>query len=95
MLKDTLDMAYEVTKLIKKSPKWEAEFHRKQAELLGQMERDFHVYNMDSPTLKILGPTRWIVWAASLSAILKNYGTLMKLWEWAQDKVSDTAWRLE
>ena len=38
-------MAYEITKLIKKSPKSEAEFHRKQAEFLGQMEHDFHVYD--------------------------------------------------
>ena len=43
-------MACEITKLIKKSPKREAEFHRKQTELLGQRERDFHVYDMDSPT---------------------------------------------
>ena len=51
LLKDTLDMAYEITKLMKKSPKREAAF-------LGQMERDFHVYNMDSPTLKIFCPTK-------------------------------------
>ena len=49
LLKDTLDVAYEITKLIKKSPKGEAEFHRKQAEFLGQMECDFHVYDKDSP----------------------------------------------
>ena len=90
LLKDTLDMAYEVTKLIKKSSKSEAEFHRKQAELLGQMEREFHVYDVDSPSLKILCPTRWTVRAASQSAILKNYGTLMKLWGWPQDNVSDS-----
>ena len=29
MLKDTLDVAYEITKLIKKNPKREAEFYRK------------------------------------------------------------------
>ena len=54
------------------------------------MKHDFHVYDTDSPTLKILCPTRWTVRAASLSAILKNYGTLMKLWGWAQDNVSDS-----
>ena len=53
------------------------------------MERDFHVYDMVSPTLKILCPTRWTVRAASLSAILKNYGALMKLWGWTQDNISD------
>ena len=83
-------MAYEITKLIKKSPKREVEFHRKQAEHLGQMEHDFHVYDIDSLTLKILCPTRWTLRAASLSYILKNYGTLMKLWGWAQDNVSDS-----
>ena len=36
LLKDTLDTAYEVTKLIKKSPIREAEFYRKQAEFLGK-----------------------------------------------------------
>ena len=83
-------MTYEITKLIKKSPKREAEFHRKQAEFLGQMERDFHVYDMDSPTLKILCSTWWTVQAASLSVILKNYGILMKLSGWAQDNISDS-----
>ena len=37
LLKDALNMAYEITKLIKKRPKTEAEFHRKQAEFLGQL----------------------------------------------------------
>ena len=89
---NTLDMAYEITKpiLIKKSPKREAKFHRKQAEFLGQMEHDFLVYDMHLPTLKILCPTRWTVRAASPSATLKNYGTLMKLWRWPQDNVSDS-----
>ena len=88
MLKDTLDMAYEITKLIKKSPKRETEFNRKKAEFLGQMERDFIVYDMDTPTLKIFSPTRWTLRASPLSGILKNYGTLMKLWGWAHDNVS-------
>ena len=35
LLKGMLDMAYEITKLIKKSLKREAEFHRKQAKFLG------------------------------------------------------------
>ena len=54
LLKDTLDMAYEITKLIKKSPKREAEF-------LGQRERDVYVHDVDSLTLKTLCPTRWTV----------------------------------
>ena len=54
------------------------------------MERDFHLYEMDSLTLKIHFPTRWTVQAVFLSAILNNQGTLMKLWGWAQDNVSDS-----
>ena len=90
LLKDVLDIAYEITKLIKKSPKREAEFRKKQAEIVGQMEHNLHVDDIDSPTLKILCPTRWTIRAASLSDILKNYGTLMKLWDWSQDNVSDS-----
>ena len=47
-------------------------------------------YDIDSLILKIFYPTRWTVRAASLSSILKNYGTLMKLWGWAQDNVNDS-----
>ena len=36
-------MPYDITELIKKSPKREAGFHRRQAEFLGQMECDFQV----------------------------------------------------
>ena len=39
---------------------------------------------------KILYPAWWTLRAASLSAILKNCGTLMKLWGWAEDNVSDS-----
>ena len=73
-----------------RSPKREAEFHRKQAEFLGQIEIDFHANDMASATLKIPCPTRWTVRAASLSAILKNYGTLMKLWGWEHDNISNS-----
>ena len=71
-LKDPLDKADGITKLIKKSTKREAEFHRKQAEFLGQMELDFHIHDMNLPTLKILCPIRWTFRAPFLSAILKN-----------------------
>ena len=48
------------------------------------------MYTIDSPTLKILCPTSWTLRVASLCATLKNYGTLIKLWGWAQDNVSDS-----
>ena len=42
-------MANVITKLIKKSPKREAEFQRIQQKFWGQIERDFHAYDMESP----------------------------------------------
>ena len=52
LLRATLDMTYEIIKLIKKSPDSEAEFHRKHTKFLGHMESDFHLYDMESPTLQ-------------------------------------------
>ena len=52
LLNNTLDTCYEITDK-KNNPIREAEFHRKQAEFLGQMECDFNVYDIDLPTLKI------------------------------------------
>ena len=68
-LKYTLDMAYEISTLIRKSLKREVEFHRKKEESVGPKEHDFHVYDMDTPTLEILCPTRWTLQAASLCLI--------------------------
>jgi len=42
-----LDMAYEITKLIKKSPKREEEFHRKQAEFQGEMDHNLRIDDID------------------------------------------------
>ena len=89
LLKDILDMAYEITKLIEKHPKREAEFHTKQAEFLWQMENDFHIYGMESPTRKILCPTRWTRKLHRRVLFWRNYWTLLKLWGWAQDHDSD------
>ena len=51
LLKDTLDMAYEITKPTKKSPKREAEFHRKQAQFVEQTECDlrYGLTNFENP----------------------------------------------
>ena len=56
LLKDTLDMAYDITNLIKNSTENKQNFWDK-----------WNVRDIDSPTLKILCPTRWTVRTASLS----------------------------
>ena len=53
------------------------------------MEHDFHVYDMDSPTLMKSSAKQGGLSELHLSAILKNYETLIKLWGWAQNNVSD------
>ena len=40
------------------------------------------------PSLQQGGLSELHLWVASLSAIMKNYGTLMKLWGWAQHNIS-------
>ena len=62
VVKDALDTAFEVSKLISFSPKRAAQFHELKAEL--------------SPIgagFCVLCPTQWTVRAASLKSILDNY----------------------
>ncbi len=70
VIQDSLDTAFEVSKLISWSPKRAAQFDKLKAEL--------------SPIgagFRVLCPTRWTVRAASLKSILDNYIVLQELWE--------------
>ena len=58
VLRDTLDTVEEMTKLIKKSPKREAIFHKVKDDIV-----------CESPGVCLLCPTRWTVHAASLASI--------------------------
>ena len=71
LLKDALDMAHEIVKVIKNSPKKEAIFKRKQIE---------DEVNSDIPQIGIrkMCPTRWTVRADALDSILQNYDTIME-----------------
>ena len=46
----------------------------------------------DSPNagIRVLGPTRWTVRAASLKSILDNFDVLLKVWENSLEHVKDT-----
>ena len=63
-----LDMAYEITKLIKKECLKRSRIPEKTRRISGTNGTWFHVNDVDSPTLKILFPTWWTVQAASLSS---------------------------
>ena len=70
VMKSCLDTAYEITKLIKYSPRREAIFHALKNEL--------------SPStcgIRVLCPTRWTVRAESLASILSNYSVLRATWD--------------
>ena len=79
IMEDTLDTTYEITKLIKKSPKREVIF-KKFAEDI----------KAGSPGIRMLCPTRWTVRAEALTSICENYQALQSTWEAARQATKDT-----
>ena len=68
-----LDVAFEITKLVKFSPKGNADFDRIKAEVVDD--------NGFAPGIRTFCPTRWTVWGNSIGSILENYQVLKMLWE--------------
>jgi len=80
LLSDAVDTAYEITKLIKLSPRRQVIFDT----LKSQM------YSIDtSPGLRTLCPTRWTVRADCLASILANYELLLDTWNASVEIVRD------
>ncbi len=77
--RDALDTSFEITKLIKFSPKREAMFD--------QLKKDL---TPDCPGIRVLCPTRWTVRAQSLISILQNYTVLQELWDIVLDQNLDS-----
>lgn len=82
MMGDALDTVYEITKLIKKSPKRDVLFQK--------MKEDV---TPGSPGIRILCPTRWTVRAEALSSISENYQALQMTWEAAKEATRDSEMR--
>ena len=72
LTRDALDTAFEISKLLKFSPKRDQMFE--------ELKKKF---SPDSPGFRVLCPTRWTVRAESLRSILENYTTLQELWDTA------------
>ena len=72
LARDALDTAYEISKLIKFSPKRNHMFDELKKQL-----------SPDTPGFRVLCPTRWTVRAESLKSILNNYKVLQDLWDTA------------
>ena len=71
---DAMDVGFEISKLIRFSPKRSAALERIKLEI---GERD----HTSSPSIRAFCPTRWTVRADAIDSILSNYSDLNKLWE--------------
>lgn len=78
LMRDALDTTFEVSKLVKFSPKRDSLFDKLKADLAPR-----------SPGFRVLCPTRWTVRADSLKSVLLNYGVLQELWACAKEDTSD------
>ena len=79
VLKKALDITFEMSKLIKHSPKRDALFTKLKEELQPEL-----------PGMRVLCPTRWTVRADSLKSVLDNYIVLQELWEEAEKTTKDS-----
>ena len=73
--RDALDVAYEVSKLIKFSPKRNAVFDCIKA------SSDDHDGSSTSMGIRSFCPTQWTVRGVAIESIFANYSTLLELWE--------------
>lgn len=80
IMKDALDIIFEVSKLIKYSSKRDVQFESLKQNLAP-----------DTPGFHVLCPTRWTVHANSLKSVTDNYTVLQNLWETSKDETSDTS----
>ena len=83
VVKDAMDATFEISKLIKYSPKHDAMFLKMKSEL-----------SPDSPGFRVLCPTRWTVRADSLRSVLDNYTALQHLWDECLETRLDTEVKL-
>ena len=74
IMKDALDIIFEVSKLIKYCPKRDVQFESLKQNIAP-----------DTPGFRVLCPTRWTVCANSLKSVTDNYTVLHKLWETSKD----------
>ena len=74
VLKDTIDNTYELTKLVKKSPKRDAKLRAIQGNTVSG-EDDEYEEMMKNPTIK-------------LKSIIENFDELQELWDWSLQNCS-------
>ncbi len=80
LLKDALETTYEITKLIKFSPRREAIFLGVKQDMPGT----------PLAGIRLLCPTRWTVRADALASVTSNFQVLQQTWEESIEVVSDS-----
>ena len=79
LMRSCLDAMFEITKLIKKSPKRDAIFQKLKHDLAA-----------DPPNFCVLCPTRWTVCVASLQSVLNHYEVLLGVWKESKNSQIDS-----
>ena len=79
---DGINTVYEITKLIKRSPKRDVIFKKIKDEVI-----------LGAPGIRVLCPTRWTVRAEALTSISENYEALQLTWEVAREATRETEMR--
>ena len=79
ILRDTLDTALEISKLLKYSPRRDAIFARLKTDIAPA-----------TPGFRTMCPTRWTVRAVSLQSIIDNYMVFQALWEDLRDVLTNS-----
>ena len=94
ILKDTIDTTFELTKLVKKSPKRDAKLTSIKNTIPeddnANGDEDSFVRFSKTPSISMFCHTRWTVRADCLDGIIQNYDELQELWEWSLENTSDT-----
>ena len=70
ILTDVMDIIHEMSALIKFSPKRDVKFEAIKKEL-----------EPDTPSFRVLCPTRWTVRSCTMKSVLDNYAVLQQLWD--------------
>ena len=93
LLKHTIDNTFELTKLVKKSPKKDSKLKEIQNSLAIADDRHNEDYELNKakPSISMFCPIRWTVRGKYLMAIIENFDELQRLWEWAIENTSDTS----
>ena len=82
----SLATSYEITKLVKFSPKRDSHLRK----IHEEEYYDDDEHNDKLKTVRLFSETRWTVRAVSLSSIYENYKELDQLWTWCLDVYKDT-----